>query len=451
MTPQSATAIKCTNIGKCYKIYDNPNDRLKQALRNGKKQYYREFWALRNISFEVDCGESVSIVGRNGSGKSTLLQLICGTLTSTEGEISTNGRLCALLELGTGFNPEFSGIDNVYLNASLLGLTRKETDDKFDEIAAFADIGEFINMPVKTFSTGMLVRLAFAVQSQVEPDILIVDEALAVGDAMFQAKCYRHLARLREQGVTVVLVTHDSQAAINQCSRSLLIDGGRIISDGNPKEIAYTYFNMLQGNSVNIHPLQRHTDDTHSFRTNKELDDKEDPIADRFNERPGYNKNEYRWGDRLASIVDFRLLANGIPYPSVVISGSDVELCIAVVFSVGTYEPVFGISIKTKDGVILSETNSELLGKDFAFAQSKYRGLKVVKYVFRCNYSSGDYFISIGVNSKRGPELVPHDRRWDSIHFKVESAHNFGGHVDSKIDINIDQSEIPNHAKPHQC
>ena len=204
----SDVAIKVDNLCKCYQIYDKPRDRLFQMLMRGHRQYYREFWALTDVSFEIKRGETVGIIGRNGSGKSTLLQMVCGTLNPTSGSIQTSGRIAALLELGSGFNFEFTGRENVYMNGSVLGLSKEEIDACFDDIAAFADIGDFIEQPVKTYSSGMMVRLAFAVQATIEPDILIVDEALAVGDEKFQRKCFARLEALKARGTSILFVSH---------------------------------------------------------------------------------------------------------------------------------------------------------------------------------------------------------------------------------------------------
>lgn len=241
--PTENIAIQALNAGKCYQIYDNPASRLKQALLKGRKQYYREFWALRHISFEISKGESLGIIGRNGSGKSTLLQIICGTLTPTEGSIQTVGTIAALLELGSGFNPEFSGIENVYLNASLHGLSNKQIENRLDDIKSFADIGDFINQPVKTYSSGMLVRLAFAVVAHVDPAILIVDEALSVGDAIFGQRCMRFIRQFKERG-TLLFVSHDLNSVSSLCERTLWIDSGSLkLDDTNTNTIvAYTRY-----------------------------------------------------------------------------------------------------------------------------------------------------------------------------------------------------------------
>lgn len=250
-------AISVKNLGKCYQLYDKPYDRLKQALFSRirqpltkitsaikQKNYHKEFWALRDVSFEVKKGEALGIIGVNGSGKSTLLQLISGTLTPTCGEININGRVGALLELGAGFNPEFTGRENVYMSGAILGLTQKEIEAKFNEIIEFADIGEFLDQPVKTYSSGMFVRLAFAVQACIEPDILIVDEALAVGDIFFQQKCHDHMAKLLERGTVIILVTHDMAVIEKYCDKAVLLNRGDCLFVGNANEAVERYYQI---------------------------------------------------------------------------------------------------------------------------------------------------------------------------------------------------------------
>lgn len=240
--------IAARDLGKCYRIYEDPKARLKQALWRGRKQYYKEFWALRNVSFEIKLGDSLGIIGRNGSGKSTLLQLICGTLTPSEGSIKTHGKIAALLELGSGFNPEFTGLENVYLNASLLGLTKEETDNRLDGILSFADIGDFIHQPVKSYSSGMTVRLAFAVIAHVNADILVVDEALAVGDAVFVQRCMRFIRKTREEGC-LLFVSHDAEAVKSLCSHALWLSKGATQAYGGCKEVAFEYLQYCQATS----------------------------------------------------------------------------------------------------------------------------------------------------------------------------------------------------------
>ena len=249
----SEIAIKVENLSKCYQIYGQPHDRLKQSIYPrlqqlaGKqpKQYFREFWALNDVSFEIKKGETVGIIGRNGSGKSTLLQMICGTLNLTSGSIQTHGRIAALLELGSGFNPEFTGRENVYLNASVLGLTKREIDSRYEAIVNFADIDDFVDQPVKTYSSGMLVRLAFAVIAHVDADILVVDEALAVGDVFFSQKCMRFFEKFQSAGGTVLLVSHDSAAVVNLCRRAIFLVRGEVREVGPADLVCKSYLEQL--------------------------------------------------------------------------------------------------------------------------------------------------------------------------------------------------------------
>lgn len=237
----SEIAIRVQNLSKHYHIYDHPRDRLLQILWRGKRRYYRDFHALENVSFDIAKGETVGIIGRNGAGKSTLLQLICGTLTPSSGQVDVKGRIAALLELGTGFNPEYSGRDNVMINAAILGLTPEETAARYDDIVEFADIGEFINQPVKTYSSGMYVRLAFSVAIHVRPDILIVDEALSVGDAFFQAKCMTRMRQMIDQGATLLFISHDIGAVKAICQKVIWLEQGKIRQQGATNEVANLY------------------------------------------------------------------------------------------------------------------------------------------------------------------------------------------------------------------
>ena len=237
----SKPLIEAENLGKVFHIYDRPDLRLRQFLLGWRKQYYREFWALRDIAFEIGQGETVGFMGRNGAGKSTLLQLVCGTLTPSEGQVTVRGRISALLELGSGFNPEFSGHDNVYLYGSLLGLGAEEIDARYDRILTFAEIGQFIDLPVKTYSSGMLVRLAFSVAINIDPEILVVDEALAVGDARFTARCMTQLRKLQDQGVSILFVGHDLEAFARLCTRAYVLHDGRLVYAGEPRETVSWY------------------------------------------------------------------------------------------------------------------------------------------------------------------------------------------------------------------
>ncbi|NBL00561.1 MAG: ABC transporter ATP-binding protein, partial [Erysipelotrichia bacterium] len=239
------TAIKVNHLTKVYKLYDNPIDRLKESLHPLKKQYHKEFYALNDISFEIKKGETVGIIGKNGAGKSTLLKIITGVLTPTSGSVHVNGRIASLLELGAGFNPEYTGVENIYFQGSLMGYTREEVAKKVDEIIAFADIGDFVYQPVKMYSSGMYARLAFAVAINVDPDILIVDEALSVGDAAFQNKCIRKMEEIGKKGITILFVSHDTQTINKFCNRAIWLNNGVIKEQGKPEIILENYMSFM--------------------------------------------------------------------------------------------------------------------------------------------------------------------------------------------------------------
>ncbi|MFJ2322121.1 ABC transporter ATP-binding protein [Pseudomonas sp. NPDC087817] len=240
----SDVVISVENVSKMYQVYSKPSDRMMQMIYRGHRQLYKEFWALNDVSFEVRRGETIGVIGRNGSGKSTLLQILAGTLTPTSGKVAINGRVTALLELGSGFNPEFTGRENIFLNATILGVSQEVVENKFDEIAAFADIGDFLEQPVKTYSSGMYARLAFAVAISFEPEILIVDEILSVGDVFFQARCMRKLDEFRENGGTVFFVTHDTHAVERVCTRAIVLSHGKKVFEGGTADGVTVYYKM---------------------------------------------------------------------------------------------------------------------------------------------------------------------------------------------------------------
>ena len=435
-------AISVKNLSKCYQIYSTPGSRLKQFIVPRLKQllgrtsvnYYREFWALKDISFEVKRGETVGIIGSNGSGKSTLLQMICGTLTPTTGTVRTHGRVAALLELGAGFNPEFTGRENVYLNATVLGLSIEEIDARFDAIAAFADIGEFIDQPIKTYSSGMSVRLAFAVQSQIDPDIFIVDEALSVGDAKFQAKCFDRLRQLKENGTCILLVTHSSEQIVTHCTQAILLSKGVQLEAGKPKDVVNRYLDLLFGKEKTVIAPADIADKTADQGMTKNIAPTPKPDSyqlsttnDSFSTRPGYNPHEYRWGDGTATILDYVFAADGAHYPSAVSSGQNLTLAVAVKLLKDFHRPILGITIKTKEGVTVYGANSETLGcTEFGLAGDSGTVIQATTE-FKCNLAAGDYFISLGLASKHGEEVIPHDRRYDAIHLQVRPNDQFFG------------------------
>ena len=405
-------AIRVTNLSKRYEIYANPRDRLKQFVlprlqRQAKqppKQYFREFWALKDVSFEVKKGETVGIVGRNGSGKSTLLQMICGTLYPTSGSIQTHGRIAALLELGSGFNPEFTGRENVYMNASVLGLSSAEIDARFDEIVTFADIGEFIEQPVKTYSSGMMVRLAFAVIAHVDADILIVDEALAVGDAFFTQKCMRFLRTFMKTG-TVLFVSHDTAAVVNLCSKAVLLDRGKAIEIGTPKDVIEHYLANVYaatqdvsglvtaepgGPAVEVPSLSEYRDMRETFINTSNLRN-DIEIFQFMPEQEGFGTGD-------ATIASVRLLDQHHAPLSWIVGGEDVILeirCTAT--SKEIRRPIVGFQFKDRLGQAIFADNTFLVYEHDAPNVPQGSGL-VARFAFRLPMlPAGDYSIGVAL------------------------------------------------------
>ena len=438
--------IRASGLSKIYNVYDRPSDRLKQLVAGWlwrfKKEagpaFFREFHALRDVTFDVKKGETVGIVGRNGSGKSTLLQIICGTLNPSGGEVETKGRIGALLELGSGFNPEFSGRENVYMNGAVLGLTKDEIDACYEDIVAFADIGEFIDQPVKVYSSGMMVRLAFAVQAQVTPDILIVDEALAVGDAKFQAKCFSRLKALKDRGTSILLVTHSSEQIVSHCSRAILLDNGMILDAGEPRKVVNRYMDLLFGKERQI-SISTASPKGAPTKKNLESCSSVSVDADQFASHQNYNPGEYRWGDGKATLLDFYIATEEESYPAAIDSGQMLTLIVSIRFEVDVLCPVLGVTIKTKEGVTISGVNSETL--NVADFRKLGRGgtVAIVKSRFACDLGPGDYFISLGVATKNGEEVIPHDRRYDSIHIQVRPVEKFFGLVDLAMEMELQE------------
>ena len=429
----SDIALGIHNLCKCYQIYKKPHHRLLQAFYGQKKKLYREFWALKNVSFDVLKGETIGIIGANGSGKSTLLQMVAGTLTPTSGTIEVNGRVAALLELGAGFNPEFSGRENVYMNASIMGIPREKIEAEFDELLAFANIGDFIDRPVKTYSSGMYVRLAFSISIHMDPDILIVDEALAVGDIRFQNKCFRKFAELQEKGVTILFVTHSTEMIIKHCQRAVFLDQGGIMQIGKPKDVVHEYLNfMFSDTSVAASGVSAQSDDGQA-NAPQALNS-----GDRCRLNRTYNPSEYRWGNGKASIVAYTLEANGEIDPAYVNKRDLVTVTAQVVFDEDLEDLIYGLTIKTPDGVSVYGTNS--LWKGCQVPLRKKGDLAEVRFSFRANLAEGDYFISLGVAQDDAErDSIPVDRRYDLIHLKVvdEDHSSFGIAV---LDMDIEES-----------
>ncbi|WP_260674653.1 ABC transporter ATP-binding protein [Comamonas aquatica] len=413
-------AIKVENLSKCYHIYDQPRDRLKQmilprlqrAVGVSSKQYFREFWALKDVSFEVKKGETVGIIGRNGSGKSTLLQMICGTLNPTSGSIQTNGRIAALLELGSGFNPEFTGRENVYLNGAVLGLGKDEIDCRFDEIAAFADIGDFIEQPVKTYSSGMFVRLAFAIQANVEPEILIVDEALAVGDAYFVHRCMLRINELKRKGTTVLFVSHDATAVRSLCSRAIWLVDGEVRGEGDSSRTVDAYLAHLFNHQV-VAPLENNSaaPPFHSVVNKNEGIEETIPNIDR------------RFGDQRCQIIGVGLydeLMNPITS-----SKNDAVIVLRITICNHSLdddnEMTVGYAIRNSKGLDIASTNSKIeCVKIFPPAIGGYLTIKI-KITLPCLHPGSYSFTVSSGYVNHDAEIVVADRIHNALAFDLMS------------------------------
>lgn len=387
-------AIRVRNLGKCYHMYRRPEDRLKQALMRGRRQYYKEFWALRDVSFDVRPGQFVGVLGRNGAGKSTLLQMIAGTLTPTEGRVKVRGRVAALLELGSGFSPEFSGRDNVFINGAVLGLGKKEIEQRFDSIAAFADIGDFLDQPVKTYSSGMRMRLAFAVAAHVDASVLLVDEALAVGDAPFRAKCFRRVQHLREQGTTVLLATHNMQQVREHCDSALLIDHGYLAMHGEPRDVVQEYYRRFQ----ELDRLETGGGEAGEAGATGNPDAGADPLVD-----PATLSGGARLGGGGAVITGFNIFdAQGRP-ARLLTARQRVAFEVRVRFDQDMDMPHVG-------ACLCDESNAMVLGGHTMYADGATIGAVRAGDVVRCRFETdlavnpGKYLLMVGVADHESPE-----------------------------------------------
>lgn len=397
-------AIKVEGLSKCYHIYDSPADRLKQSVYSRlqmlwggtPRAYFHEFWALRNVSFEVEKGETVGIIGRNGSGKSTLLQLICGTLTPTSGAVETRGRLAALLELGSGFNPEFSGVENIYLNGALLGLSKDGIDSRFDDIAAFADIGEFIAQPVKMYSSGMFIRLAFAINIMSQPDIMVVDEALAVGDMNFQAKCMTALRRRQEEGTTVLFVSHDIGSIKSLCSRGIYLEHGELKHIGPAANVAEHYIRVMREemNDEQRAAVDRHAGEREDrpVKTDITAGHGIEPAALAQFER---RVSQFRYGSGEAHIVYVELLGMNDEPLSLVEFDQEVKIRIYLeVYQPKTLTVIFNVRDDKKNQI----TGSNLLLAGHPLLDARPGDLYRVEYALRLPLHEGLYSVQTALN-----------------------------------------------------
>jgi lipopolysaccharide transport system ATP-binding protein len=433
-----AISVRASGLGKCHAIYDSPRDRLKQfvlpriarSIGAQPHRYYREFWALRDVSFEVRRGETFGIVGRNGSGKSTLLQMLCGTMMPSTGEVSTEGRIAALLELGAGFNPEFSGRENVYMNGQVLGLTIQQIEERFDRIAAFADIGDFIDQPVKTYSSGMYVRLAFAVIAHVDADILVVDEALSVGDAYFVQKCMRFLRDFMERG-TLLFVSHDTSAVLNLCDRAMFLERGRVRLIDTPKRVTQAYLADLYAESQDVAGAVGTSEAptelaAATFADEDYYDVREDLL------RHSVLRNDlevFRFDPDTAAFGTGNVRVQSVTLHDAqdrplawTLGGEPVRLVIRASAQVSIERPIVGFLLKDRLGQTLFGDNTYLSYRDTP-CMTEAGSTVVARFEFRMPVlPSGDYAVSVAVADGTQESHVQHHWMHDALIIRAHSS-----------------------------
>ncbi|MDI0265957.1 ABC transporter ATP-binding protein [Clostridioides difficile] len=416
-------AIKVENVSKIYKLYERPIDRLKETISLSKKVYHKRHYALDSLSFQVRKGETVGIIGTNGSGKSTLLKMITGVLTPTSGTILVNGKISALLELGAGFNPEYTGIENIYLNGTMMGYKKEDMDDKMESILEFADIGEFINQPVKNYSSGMFSRLAFAVAINVEPDILIVDEALSVGDVFFQAKCYKKFNDFKKQGKTIIFVSHDMGSIMKYCDKTLLINKGKFIDMGLSANMIDIYKKIL---------VNQYAPD----------EDKEDIIEDvmdiegtnKWYEKLQINPKKLEYGNKKAEIIDFAIVDDRNKINNNINKGKIFTIKMKVRFNENIENPIYAFTIKDLKGTDVTGTNTMLENIDV----NKYDNNEVtIAFKQKMDLQGGSYLLSLGCTGYESENFTVYNRLYDICNINVISLKNSVGYYDmnSKIEI----------------
>lgn len=450
----SETAIEVAQLSKCYQIYDKPSDRLKQMLMRGRKNYYREFWALKDISFTIQKGETVGIIGRNGSGKSTLLQMVCGTLNPTHGSIQTHGRIAALLELGSGFNPEFTGRENVYLNGTILGLTHEEIEARYADIVAFADIGQFIEQPVKTYSSGMVVRLAFAVIAHVDADILIIDEALSVGDAFFTQKCMRFLRQFMDNG-TVLFVSHDTAAVKNLCTRCIWLNNGEIAAQGSSKEVTELYLQDYYAQIQESTPSDAATAPVSPVTADTTIPARiyRDQRQDLFNN--SNLRNDIRlfafdidapsFGSGAAKIISVEFRDTQGRALNWVVGGEEVCLRILVAVGQNMTSPIVGFVVKDRLGQALFGDNTYLSFMDKPVHAIAGQMLQAQFQFVMPRLMNGDYTLTVSIAEGTQEDHVQHQWIFDALPFRSESTNVATGLVgipfmDIRLDVHSSQT-----------
>lgn len=416
---EKKVAIQVKGLEKAYKLYDKPSDRLKEALGFGRKKRYKEHYALKGVDMTICQGETVGIIGTNGSGKSTILKIITGVLNPTGGSVHVNGRISALLELGAGFNMEYNGIENIYLNGTMIGFSKKEIDAKMDDILNFADIGDYVHQPVKTYSSGMFVRLAFAVAINIEPEILIVDEALSVGDVFFQAKCYHKFEEFKEMGKTIVFVSHDLSSISKYCDRVVLLNQGVKLGEGSPKEMIDAYKQVLVGQYV---PAA----DDHSLLSDKEITAAAAAAAGTV--KGEVNPELLEYGTKDAMITGYKITDDMGRETSALLKGKECTITMQVHFEHDIEAPIFAFTIKNIKGVEITGTNTMV---EKAFLSPVRAGSDMeITFTQKIDLQGGEYLLSFGVTGFEKEEFQVYHRLYDVINMTVISDKNTVGYYD---------------------
>lgn len=430
---EKETAIKVSNLEKVYKLYDKPSDRMKEALGLSRKKKYNEHYALKGIDLSIYQGETVGIIGTNGSGKSTLLKIITGVVNPSGGEVAVNGRISALLELGAGFNMEYNGIENIYLNGTMIGFSKKEIEEKMEAILDFADIGEYVYQPCKTYSSGMFVRLAFALSINIDPEILIVDEALSVGDVFFQAKCYHKFEEFKEMGKTIVFVSHDLSSISKYCDRVILLNQGTKLGEGTPKEMIDAYKQVLVGQYV----APEEDNDPESLRKDQEIADAAAASTDRLKNkaRKVAENSTLEYGTKAAMITEQYMTDESNRISNAIIKGQEFTIHMKVKFAERIQAPIFAFTIKNSKGVEITGTNTMV---EKAFLESVEAGeTKEITFTQRMNLQGGEYLLSFGVTGYEKDNFAVYHRLYDVLSLTVISDKNTVGYYDmeSKVEV----------------
>lgn len=436
-------AISVNDVSKMYKLYDNPMDRLKESLGLSRKKKYKEHYALNHVSFQVHKGETVGIIGTNGSGKSTILKIITGVLSPTGGEVSVNGRISALLELGAGFNGEYSGLENVYLNGSMIGFSREEIDAKLQSILDFADIGEFIHQPVKTYSSGMFVRLAFAVAINIDPEILIVDEALSVGDVFFQAKCYRKFEEFKEMGKTILFVSHDLSSIGKYCDRVVLLNKGEKLAEGGAKEMVNLYRRVLV-NQYDDADLEEGAENAEAGQDGQLTDGTAGENVSKKEHAGGgramkdslnLNPKVLEYGSKPGEIVDFAIRDDTGMITNVIEKGKEFSVQMKVRFQADVNDPIFAFTLKDLKGTEITGTNT--MYEHTPVKPQKAGDVREITFKQIMPLEAGEYMLCLGCTGYKDGDFTVFHRLYDVCNLTVITDKKAVGYFDmfSKVSV----------------